>query len=391
MQHSTFAKSHIDFFVLQHQSDAQSSSHTPIGVGQQGFGGCSTLPRPPMSTNHSIYSTTSRIPSSYNTVQAQAKSLSDYENEILMLRSEMEQLQLKLGDAESRLHAKEQQNRTSVVFRAENDAKQIVDRLVNEEDSLRRGPLDPQNLGSGEKEKMIQMQQQKIATLDEANCRLIEELNRLGEQLNLKQKGGGASVVLKPKSSVSSFGGPASTLVSVTTTPLDQATEALRSVGGATASGTGGSTTVTSINMTSNSLSTSPHPSSSSSCSAPRRFGSPSSTISSSSSVSSASALGQHQSNIPVKSPNRSITVISNGQTAFIPPNASSNSIQGGNGKTTTTLTLPIGVSSSPTNLSQGNNNVTTCTSSANVAMQSVQETPKTVDELLDSLHSTPI
>merc|ERR1712203_1129763 len=107
-------------------------------------------------------------------------------------------------------------------------------------------------------------------------------------------------------------------------------------------SGQGGATTITSINMTPNSLSTSPHPSSSSSCSAPRRFGSPSSTISSSSSVSSA-GHGHHQSSIPVKSPNRSITVISNGQTAFIPPNASSGVSSVQNGGNTTTLTLPIG------------------------------------------------
>merc|ERR1739848_182046 len=181
--------------------------------------------------------------------------------------------------------------------------------------------------------------------MGETNSRLIEELNRLGEHLNVKQHSGSSSVVLRPQTSnpcVSSFGGPASTLVSVTTTPPNL------SVGGdGSGQGTGGSTTITSINMTSNSVSTSPHPSSSSSCSAPRRFGSPSSTISSSSSVSSGSTHGHHQSSIPVKSPNRSITVISNGQTAFIPPNASSGVISVQNGGNTTTLTLPIGDSSS--------------------------------------------
>ena len=315
-----------------------------------------------------------------------SKSLSDYENEILMLRSEMEQLQIKLGEAESKLQVNAQQNRTSVVFRAEGDARQVVDRLLKEEDYLRRGPLEPQNLIMGDKEKMIQMQQQKIAALDETNSRLIDELNRLGEHLNVKQHSGASSVVLRPPTSnpcVSSFGGPASTLVSVTTAPPN-----LLVGGEGTAQGTGGSTTITSINMSSNSVSTSPHPSSSSSCSAPRRFGSPSSTISSSSSVSSGSAHGHHQSSIPIKSPNRSITVISNGQTAFIPPNASSSSVQ--NGGNTTTLTLPIGDSPAKPLLGTTNNVVNTA-SSGNVAMQSVQETPKTVDELLDSLHSTPI
>ena len=160
-------------------------------------------------------------------------------------------------------------------------------------------------------------------------------------------------------------------------------------VGDGGGSGQGGATTITSINMTPNSLSTSPHPSSSSSCSGPRRFGSPSSTISSSSSVSSASAHGHHQSSIPVKSPNRSITVISNGQTAFIPPNASSGVSSVQNGGNTTTLTLPIGDSPSKQLATSVNNPVST---SNNTGMRdAVQETPKTVDELLDSLHSTPI
>jgi hypothetical protein len=300
----------------------------------------------------------------------------------------MEQLQIKLGDAESKLQVNAHQNRTSVSFRAEEDARQVVNRLLQEEDYLRRGPLEPQNLVMGDKEKMIQMQQQKIAALDETNSRLIEELNRLGEQLNVKQHSGGSSVLLRPQtanSNVSSFGGPASTLVSVTTTPPNS------SAGGeGSASSTGGSTTITSINMSSNSVSTSPHPSSSSSCSVPRRFGSPSSTISSSSSVSSGSIHGHHQSSIPFKSPNRSITVISNGQTAFIPPNASSGVSSVQNGGNTTTLTLPIGDSSTKPLLGSASNVVNTASSNS-VAMQSVQETPKTVDELLDSLHSTPI
>ena len=319
-----------------------------------------------------------------NAGQVPSKSLSDYENEILMLRSEMEQLQIKLGEAETKLQNSAHQNRTSVVFRAEEDARQVVGRLLKEEDLLRRGPLDPQNLVMSDKEKMIQMQQQKIASLDETNSRLIEELNRLGEKLSSKQNGGGSSVHLRTQpsnSSISSFGGTASTLVSVTTSPPNHSL-----VGDGTGSGQGGATTITSINMTSNSLSTSPHPSSSSSCSAPRRFGSPSSTISSSSSVSSASAHGHHQSSIPVKSPNRSITVISNGQTAFIPPNASSGVSSVQNGGNTTTLTLPIGDSSTKPLATPVN------PTSSNTGMREpVQETPKTVDELLDSLHSTPI
>jgi len=379
-------------YSSQHPSDGPSSSHTPVSVGQQSSGGSSnshTLPRH-LGGQHTSYPH-SRIPTSYNTMgnanHAPSKSLSDYENEILMLRSEMEQLQIKLGEAESKLQLNAHQNRTSVVLRAEEDARQVVGRLLKEEDLLRRGPLDPQNLALGDKEKMIQMQQQKIASLDETNSRLIEELNRLGEKLSSKQIGGGSSIHLRtqpPSSSIPAFGGTAPTLVSVTTSPSNYSV-----VGDGGGSGQGGATTITSINMTPNSLSTSPHPSSSSSCSGPRRFGSPSSTISSSSSVSSASAHGHHQSSIPVKSPNRSITVISNGQTAFIPPNASSGVSSVQNGGNTTTLTLPIGDSPSKQLATSVNNAVST---SNNTGMRdAVQETPKTVDELLDSLHSTPI
>merc|ERR1712020_308527 len=70
------------------------------------------------------------------------------------------------------------------------DAKEVVDRLMREEDKLRREHLDLVNSSSSsgsteadpslsDKEKMILMQQKKIAALDAANRRLLEELNRM--------------------------------------------------------------------------------------------------------------------------------------------------------------------------------------------------------------------
>ena len=65
-----------------------------MSVGQQSSGGSShTLPR--HLGGHASSYMSSRIPSSYGTIgmgsaAVPSKSLSDYENEILMLRSEME-------------------------------------------------------------------------------------------------------------------------------------------------------------------------------------------------------------------------------------------------------------------------------------------------------------
>lgn len=225
----------------------------------------------------------------------QTKCLSDYEHEILELRSAMEQLQFKLSEAERRLHTQGKDLTVSVTHQREEEAKKIVARLMQEEDHLRREHLDLQSScddAIGEKERMILMQQKKIAALDAANVRLLEELNRMTQRSPQPIAAGGGG------SSTASGG----SFVSVTTNP--------------------GGPNITSINTSSNSVSTS-------SSVHDRRFSSPSSTISSS---SSSTAMPS----------NRSITVITNGEPA-----------------------------------SSGSS--------------SVQETPKTVDELLDSLHSTPI
>merc|ERR1712029_1035548 len=61
-----------------------------------------------------------------------------------------------------------------------------VARLMKEEDKLRREHLDLQMASSedpmSDKERMILMQQKKIAALDAVNRRLLEELNRMTSQ-----------------------------------------------------------------------------------------------------------------------------------------------------------------------------------------------------------------
>merc|ERR1712029_930168 len=98
------------------------------------------------------------------------KSMSDYESEILQMRSDMEQLQVKLTQAESQLK----------VNQREQDSNEVVARLMKEEDKLRREHLDLQMASS--EDRMILMQQKKIAALDAANRRLLEELNRMTSQ-----------------------------------------------------------------------------------------------------------------------------------------------------------------------------------------------------------------
>ena len=79
-------------------------------------------------------------------------------------------------------------------YKDSDDVKDILARLLKEEDLLRRRVVGDQatlatsasNLGHqqrmGDKELMIQLQQRKIAALDEANNRLVSELSRLGER-----------------------------------------------------------------------------------------------------------------------------------------------------------------------------------------------------------------
>lgn len=161
-------------YSSQYQSDATStprchSSHT--------------LPRP-ITGGGNGYATQVR----HNTVQrggaaksSANKSLSDYESEIMELRSAMETLQVKLGEAERKLQEKQGISATQ-----EESVREIMRRLASEEDQLRRDQAANLNGDSSDKEMMILMQQRKIASLDEANGRLVEELNKLGEKMTQK-------------------------------------------------------------------------------------------------------------------------------------------------------------------------------------------------------------
>ena len=86
---------------------------------------------------------------------------------------------MKLGEAERKL-----QERDSNEAKEEDQAKEIVGRLSNEEEDLRRDV----HVGElREKEKMIAMQQQKVAAIDEANYKLMDELNRMAEEQRQQQ------------------------------------------------------------------------------------------------------------------------------------------------------------------------------------------------------------
>ena len=148
---------------------------------------------------------------SYSTLprpRTETKTLSDYEREIHGLRSAMETLQVKLHDAERKLQAQQASgsssgsdrsttsprqsptkddfmSRHSAGAKPDEEVKVIVSRLLQEEDLLRRDQIE-MTTSMGEKEMMILMQQRKIAALDEANSRLLNELSKLGDKVGYR-------------------------------------------------------------------------------------------------------------------------------------------------------------------------------------------------------------
>merc|ERR1712025_1553936 len=139
--------------------------------------------------------------------RTETKTLSDYEREIHGLRSAMETLQVKLHDAERKLQAqqasgsstgsersttsprqsptKDENLMNKTLGRPDDEVKVIVSRLLQEEDILRRDQIEMTN-NMGDKEMMILLQQRKIAALDEANSRLLNELTKLGEKVGYR-------------------------------------------------------------------------------------------------------------------------------------------------------------------------------------------------------------
>merc|ERR1719219_2339288 len=121
------------------------------------------------------------------------KCMSDYESEILQMRSEMEQLQSKLVEAERQLQFNH-------VNQREVEVKEVVDKLKREEDKLRREQLEMTSEDPiADKERMILMQQKKIAALDSANKRLLEELTRMTQMTSAASTK--VSVITNPSTS----------------------------------------------------------------------------------------------------------------------------------------------------------------------------------------------
>lgn len=161
-------------YSSQYQSDATStpkcSSHTlprPVTGGGNGYAASNKHKAVVRGSCHQ------------NLHHSHNKSLSDYEQEIMELRSAMETLQIKLGEAERKLQQKNEKKLES----DENQVKDIVNRLSREEDQLRRDQCT-MNASLSEKESMVLMQQHKCAALDEANVKLVQELNKVGEKVN---------------------------------------------------------------------------------------------------------------------------------------------------------------------------------------------------------------
>eukprot|EP00095_Tigriopus_kingsejongensis_P009722 maker-scaffold748_size102973-snap-gene-0.12 protein:Tk09722 transcript:maker-scaffold748_size102973-snap-gene-0.12-mRNA-1 annotation:"probable ras gtpase-activating protein isoform x2" len=162
-------------YSSQCQSDATSTprctSHTlprPVTGGNGGY------------TTHGRHKGVHR--GGVSRTQLNSKSLSDYEQEIMDLRTAMDSLQRKLIETEMKLENQDQPSASTSPIARETSVREMVNRLVNEEDQLRRDHLDMSG-DLGDKERMILMQQKKIAALDNANERLVQELNRLGERL----------------------------------------------------------------------------------------------------------------------------------------------------------------------------------------------------------------
>merc|ERR1712241_1634411 len=98
------------------------------------------------------------------------------------------------------------------------ETKEVVDKLRFEEDKLRREQLEMTSASDdpiADKERMILMQQKKIAALDAANKRLLEELTRIsstgpvGSSASSSNTVGGSSAIASGAK------------VSVTTSPIN--------------------------------------------------------------------------------------------------------------------------------------------------------------------------
>ena len=228
-------------YSSQYQSDANSTPRT--GTSQ-------TLPRN-LAPKHSGGT---HGPGGMGVISnVKVKSMNDYEAEILHMRSEMEHLQIKLSEAERRLQFSSNNNSQpqqiptptpgdfkipeipEIPDQIQKMAKEVVQRLTEDEEKLRNdfvlgapsgglatnGSNNPDGSDCNlpepitDKEKMIFMQQKKIAALDAANRRLLDELNKISSN-----SGPGTNNTGTLGSRESGSGG-SSAKVSVTTSPIN--------------------------------------------------------------------------------------------------------------------------------------------------------------------------
>ena len=199
---SRISASSISIIDDSDSESSSASSHYRATNTNTVHAGYSTLPRPP---------------------RTETKTLTDYEREIHGLRSAMETLQVKLHDAERKLQAqqasgsstgsersttsprqsptKDENLMNKTLGRPDDEVKVIVSRLLQEEDILRRDQIEMAT-NIGDKEMMILLQQRKIAALDEANNRLLNELSKLGEKVGYRNNNLSKKSVQEPPKTV---------------------------------------------------------------------------------------------------------------------------------------------------------------------------------------------
>ncbi|XP_076436636.1 uncharacterized protein LOC143276119 isoform X3 [Babylonia areolata] len=133
-------------------------------------------------------------------LQEQERTKQEYENEVHVLRQQLMEAQVRLQSAEmrlmehevdthqlmedwqSRLAESEQRIRQQ---QAEKDGqmKSIIERLVTIEEELRKEQAEMQKVVH-EKQKVIEIQEQRLRTLDSANAKLLQALAELKEHAN---------------------------------------------------------------------------------------------------------------------------------------------------------------------------------------------------------------
>ncbi|KAL8558159.1 hypothetical protein ACOMHN_035464 [Nucella lapillus] len=163
----------------------------------QSQGSLSSRRLSPQSAVHMGISSVQRKLQEQERTKQEVRDMSEYENEVHVLRQQLVEAQMRLQSAEmrlmdhevdthslmeewqSRLAESEQRIRQQ---QAEKDGqmKSIIERLVTIEEELRREQAEMQKVVH-EKQQVIEVQEQRIRTLDNANSKLLKALADLRE------------------------------------------------------------------------------------------------------------------------------------------------------------------------------------------------------------------